>query len=581
MRLKNQYPKLVLWLLALCVVNIQNTTMYAQCYATRSGNTFAVGNAEFRFIGVNIGGLHIHFKPDETTLTSNAEITHQLNAANAMGAKVIRVFGCDRVLTNVQNGDRLENLLNLMGNVNGNMKVIVSLTNFYNNGGYFPAGDEGAHSGGLIAPFWFTGGYNTHYKPWVQYVVNRFKSDTRIFAWELGNELQAGNATDMLNFAYDVGHTIKNIGANQMVSTGFIGVNHACNGGVNSGLIGQFYNGPWAGYSQSPFDFGSVHAYNNEQSSSAVNDCTYNNPQHNQHDIQWFINAGYPYIVGEGGFTGALTNSPCGQTAFTNNGCTWDGTSIPGTSGSRVAAVTATCNKFFDEKSCDGFLQWGFRAPNGDPQNGQGDDCAGMDAQYHSDYDGLKAYYAGKASGLPSGGSCNALPNCTSSLNIGGITFPVGEHHYYASENILVGYATVPANSTIHLHAKRIQFVNITYGNAGNRFRTHNDPCTLGATWPQNRMEQNAIQINSELSGIQAFPNPFNEFIRIQRNENFPEQELVVKLYSLLGVLVKKEIKLSVSAMVEIQTSDIPKGLYLLVIEQNNKKVFQSKMLKE
>src|SRR5512142_2071586 len=58
----------------------------------------------------------------------------------------------------------------------------------------------------------------------------------------------------MLDFAYDVGFAIKNAGAKQMVTTGFIDVKHAIGGGVTDSILGQFYVSPYKSWTTSPFD---------------------------------------------------------------------------------------------------------------------------------------------------------------------------------------------------------------------------------------------------------------------------------------------------------------------------------------
>lgn len=366
------------------------------CFVTRSGNTFSYKGGEYRFIGVNMRG--IHYK-------ANNVIDEQLRSAAQMGVKVVRIFLPDKNLSREAIGDKLQNFLNRISAVAPAIKVILSLTNYYGDNDFRPAGDDGYYCNGTLCASWFTGGYKVNYLPYAGYMATRFKTDNRIFAWEIGNELKAGNAADMLNFAYDAGWYLRGAGVAQMISTGFIGVNHACNGGVNSDLIRQMYidrgsNNP------SPFSFGSIHAYNNEQADPGASSCV-RNPQWQFHDINWFVANGYPYIVGEAGFDGALTTSTTCPHLY-NYDCNWEGLSIPNASGNRKAALMATVDKFFNDKSCDGFMQWGFVAGG---NNGEGDKCSGMDTYSHSDWNDLWQVYSSKASSLPSGGtSCSAAP---------------------------------------------------------------------------------------------------------------------------------------------------------------------------
>jgi Cellulase (glycosyl hydrolase family 5) len=382
---------------------------------TRSGNAFSYKGGPFKFIGVNLRGIAHH---------PTGDIDAQLSAAWGMGAKVVRVFIADNQKNTTQVGDALQTLLARAALVSPDLKVIVSLTDFYGASIYIlpnarmsVQNDDAFYSvGGHLSSAWFTSGYATNYKPYVVALVTRFKTDDRIFAWELGNELSAepaGGASgrvDMLNFAYTMGWAIRNTGATQMVTTGFIDVNHAINGGVNSSALQQMYVGPWSNWASSPFHFGSIHAYNDQQwpGSSSAQD----------QDIAWFISHGYPYVVGEGGFTGSLhganTAQSCGAMGlplFT--GGTWDGVAIPNATSDRGPATSATINRFFGAKSAAGYMPWGFSA--GGNNIGEGDGCVGMDPALHDDWNSLWTVYNQTAAGLPAGGAAGGSKSSSTS----------------------------------------------------------------------------------------------------------------------------------------------------------------------
>ena len=393
---------------------------------TPSGKAFSYKGGTFKFIGVNLRGIAHH-------PTSN--IDAQLSAAWSVGARVIRVFIPNSQKNTTQVGDALANLLSRAALVSPDLKVIVSLTDFYGAAIYIlpgqprmgVQGDDAAYASGHLSSAWFASGYNTNYKPFVTALVTRFKADDRIFAWELGNELSAEPAggasgqTDMLNFAYTMGWAIRNTGAIQMVTTGFIDVNHAINGGVTDAIIQKMYKGPWSSWSTSPFHFASIHAYNDQSwpGSSSAQD----------RDINWFYNNSYPYVVGEGGFTGALQNpnaaAGCaaqGLPLFT--GGTWDGVAIPNATSDRGAATSATLNRFFDAKGAAGFMQWGFSAGGADI--GEGDGCVGMDPLLHTDWSSLASVYSQKSASLPAGGTSSGttsgggVSGCDNGVPIGG-----------------------------------------------------------------------------------------------------------------------------------------------------------------
>lgn len=570
------------WLLIVCVheANAQS------CYVTRAGNTFQIGNSSYRFIGVNLGATHLYNYPDNHTgFTTNNAIQHQIVAANNMGAKVIRVFSCEKELSHVQNGDRLQNLINIMNNVNPEMRIIVVLTNSYNNGGHFPAGDEVYHNSGsynIYNDTWYDGAYNNYYKPWVQYITYRFRNEKKIFAWEIGNEMQASNGTRMLNFAYDIGYAIKAQGANQMISTGFTGIGHAFNlaSAVTNLDIQKLYNGPWGSYTNSPFDFGSVHVYNNEQVGSTPNSCNKNNPQNHQIDIDWFVANSFPYIVGEAGFSGAGGNNGY------FSGCTWNGTNIPSTQSNRKPATEATCNKFFDTYSCDGFMTWGFKAPNGPDVNGHGDNDVGMDASPHTDYNDLFNYFSSKASTLPGGGSCSSLPFCNDYNYMYNMTLPAGERHYYAAQKIKLTLVTIPSNAITHLHAPQISLENCTIGGNGRQLATYNDPCVYGQPWPQAKfpnedgIEENINKI--EISNFTLYPNPLNDKLYVKYNMMEPIKEAKILFYNQLGQLVKEQFieTINKEKIESIALHNVHSGIVLVLIVKDSKILYKEKMYK-
>jgi hypothetical protein len=120
------------------------------------------------------------------------------------------------------------------------IRVTVALTNFYwgthygHDGGgghtavrgdtlqnYYTDTYNGIH---LLNLAWIQGGYNVNYRPFVHDVVDHFKGDGRIFAWEIGNEIGApnGHVEDAIAFYRDMARYIKGIDPGHMVTTGII-----------------------------------------------------------------------------------------------------------------------------------------------------------------------------------------------------------------------------------------------------------------------------------------------------------------------------------------------------------------------
>jgi hypothetical protein len=249
--------------------------------------------------------------------------------------------------------------------------------------------------------------YEDYYLPFVRYIVNRFKDEPRVFAWQLGNEFKTADGDVLVAFARDMAQRIKALDTNHMVTVGLLSVFHAVfvfdatvpypNYGSYSdetGILAALYMGT------TPLDFGYFHAYNNDWAPEYVgnNLQTVNNvvaAGANQttnavREIAWYKTHNVPYIIGEFGLNGAQhTPADCteqnnftpgdpGYSAF--KGGTWGTLTLPGTQYDRSPAVKLILDRFFDQESLDGLFQWGFVA-GAYPISG-GDICKGMSDYY-------------------------------------------------------------------------------------------------------------------------------------------------------------------------------------------------------
>lgn len=365
-----------------------------------SGAGFTCGGSVYKFIGVNLSG--VGHKPQH--------VAAQLQAAANVNARVVRVFIAREDKATGDVAAALQTLIDNARNIDPDMKFIVSLTNFYNNEYPQQAGNIVQGDGGhyefrngfpveLLKPEWFSQQlYRQNYKPMVQALVQQFATAPEIFAWELGNELSAGNATDMLSFVYEMGQFIKGLGAQQMVGSGFLSTWHAVNGDTGGSLMNriQQMHVSWNGMA-SPLDYVTFHGYNNEWSVPSGPGMF--------EDYTWARNNGRPWVVGEFGFSGAYQGGGCGQAAFA--GGSWDGINLPSAQSSRSGAVSAAVDHFFD-LGADGLLQWAFMA--GGTDIAEGDGCFGLDSLFHTDWSALTGYYQAKGGSLPDCGSVAPPP---------------------------------------------------------------------------------------------------------------------------------------------------------------------------
>jgi hypothetical protein len=352
-------------------------------FVTSSGAGFLCNGASYKAVGVNLRG---------TAFLGVSEIDEQLRSLSSMNARVIRVFITRNDRDINQTKQAIYDLINTARGINPRMRFVLSLTDFYSTG-YNVAGDSGFYNNGLLtnARGWYGSGFRTNYKPFVGLLVQEFKNAPEIFAWELGNELSVGtdstaDSNVMLTFAYEMGNYIRSLGAQQMITTGFISSHHASAGKYNGRTLAQLAAAFYSSWNSqaSPFNFLSIHGYNNEWAAPGGNS-TYD-------DWLWAQN-NKPYFLGEIGFSGGGT-SACG--AF--GGGSWDGITIPGTAGGRSDAVRISVDRFMDVKGADAVLQWGFMTG---ADNAEGDRCFGLDTAFHSDWTAVYGYYQSKGSVLP------------------------------------------------------------------------------------------------------------------------------------------------------------------------------------
>lgn len=231
-------------------------------------------------------------------------------------------------------------------------------------------------------PYAVNKSYEENYRPLVKAIVNRFKNDRRIFAWELGNELQTENKIDMKNFVSDMLEAIKDEAHDKkhLVTVGLISTSHATNQEPCPADIYQVdLNG-------NKIDFGCVHIYNDEGCAGTGQAA----------DINYFSTQEFPYIVGELSFDGAMSD---GSGGFLGGAS--DIASIPvnfddTTDGNpRTNNIRLALNALYGQLGADGVFQWQFFA--GESNHEYSTDARSMDRVLHTDWDELFDVYQYRA----------------------------------------------------------------------------------------------------------------------------------------------------------------------------------------
>ena len=340
---------------------------------------FVVEGRPLRFIGVNIRGI-VHYG-DERTLrfATRDHAREQLRAAREMGARVIRVFLPSIHADTPATIERLRSLLELVRAEAPNITVLPALCNLYQDVEFRIGGDDPFYErvdphfpGNLLNAAFFSGGYRTNYLPFVQQVVQAFREEPLIFAWEIGNELKLNpvsgdlerdpNIATFLDFMLGMAREIRRLDPNHLITTGMISTHHAWL--HTPALRKKLYGGP-------EFDFITVHCYNDER-------------QNDDSDLAHEL--GKPFIVEEAGY----------------------GLSF----GSDRSPKAREDMAIWFSKGSRGYMPWGFMATNQDI--GDGDRDSGLDRTLHGDWDRLFTLFRSQAESLTQESARIVLPTPTS-----------------------------------------------------------------------------------------------------------------------------------------------------------------------
>ena len=352
---------------------------------------FFLNDRAFPFIGVNLRAL-LHYGGDEWQhhnqeflgASQHGNVDQQLQHAQQMGVRVVRVFVASKHVPAEVVGNRLQDVLNrcqAMG-----LYVIPAFTDLYNDTPLHPQGDDefytftSAEGKVLLNGNWFKGEYTKNYMRLVEHLVSRFASHPNIFAWEIGNELKLDNqAQEFKTFVHNVAQRIRQLDRNHMITTGMISTHHV-HMKHELDLQRQLYASP-------NLNFLTVHAYNRHMDSEKPENDDPRRDQkiHKNDDSQLAREVGKPFIVEEAGIDA-------------------------GKGTKRDAAIADDMRAWFD-RGAQGYMQWGFMAT--DFNNGDGDENSGMDrGKFHDDWDELFRTYRDKANDLAAqAGSLSPAPN--------------------------------------------------------------------------------------------------------------------------------------------------------------------------
>lgn len=107
------------------------------------------------------------------------------------------------------------------------------------------------------------------------------------------------------------------------------------------------------------------------------------------------------------------------------------------------------------------------------------------------------------------------------------------------------------------------------------RFRLYSDPYANGWGWLIEDLKINSLisSVNSdEVTSLKAYPNPGNGIIRLTSNVDFPDVKIFsYSIYNLDGRCLIKDMYTNGSEIIDISSLD--PGMYLIVLQQDNRKI--------
>ncbi|KAI5776472.1 glycoside hydrolase superfamily [Geopyxis carbonaria] len=230
------------------------------------------GELEKRATLSNFAGTNAYWLP---FLTNDADVDATFKAISAAGLKVVRTWGfhdstsCSGVYFQCWSGSTPT--INTGSNGLGRMDVVVNTAAKYNvklilalvnNWGDYGGMDVyvSKMGGSGHSSFYTQSNIQNAYKNYVQTVVNRYKSSSAIFAWELANEPRcSGCATSIItNWATTMSQYIKSIDSSHYVALGDEGF-------MTGGSTYPYQGGEGldfkANLAISTLDFGTLHLY--------------------------------------------------------------------------------------------------------------------------------------------------------------------------------------------------------------------------------------------------------------------------------------------------------------------------------
>lgn len=461
-----------------------------------------------RFIGVNMRelpylkvseptayDLDLAVSPSDylTARDTRGSIQQQLETASHMGVMVIRIYLSN---PNVKTSDVKSYLNNLFAitaylkqnnKINKDISYIIVLADFYRVQAFQDL-DVNYYTGtyGWLKDDWFVNGYKQPFGSYPSFddyakdIINTYKTATsvtasfpiggtttwsidpkQIYAWEMGNEFSA-SLSSMTAFIQDEGCKLHGADRGHRFTSGFLSADHAVGGGSRDpsghSTAAQilYADIKCASDGQPVFDFGTIHAYNNQWDPASPDDPTGGGEKHLQlDDVDWFNNHSMPYILEELGFTGAYPGAKTGTL------CPYNPDSFPldATAETDRSTLTQTAlTDFFGTYKATGVFQWAFKA--GMHAGALTDGCKGMDSDPHVDWDQLFVTYCNQAKKLNPSLPINCSGPTASAIDAVIVMDTTGSmgSSISGAKQVAINYIDALANSDIDYRAAVVDY---------------------------------------------------------------------------------------------------------------------------
>jgi mannan endo-1,4-beta-mannosidase len=262
-------------------------------FVGRSGRDLILYGKKFRTVGVNRYNLLTINDPYMGCAGqfSDADLTAWFNEIDSMGVTSVRFWVFQSFTQSGTQLSRFDQILSLARE--RDIKVIPVLENHWKD----------CTQGGEKTAYWYKdgykhpiGAYTLSYRDYVANMVERYKHDPVIMAWQLMNEAETNHQV-LYAFADDISSLIKSIDKNHLVSLGTIG----------SGQQGASATEYRVLHALPTIDIVEYHDYHEE------NDAFPSSDMHNSLEARFSdgISLDKPIMMGEAGIPAGCTNAGC------------------------------------------------------------------------------------------------------------------------------------------------------------------------------------------------------------------------------------------------------------------------------